>query len=130
MTNDTRALGSALRRLSSVLLRLSDQDLIKLSDSSYDIEIKFIKKKSKESSPNEIEVDLDDIVRKLTSSSSREVALDFLHQNYKSKKPLELIARKLDIPILKQDKADSLRDKIVEATAGARLRSEAIKGTD
>ncbi|WP_165676760.1 hypothetical protein [Metapseudomonas otitidis] len=130
MTNDTRTIGSALRRLSSALLRLSEQDLIKISDASYEIEIKFSKKKNKESLHNDPETDLDDIIRGLTNSSSREVALDFLNQKYKSKRPLELIARKLDLPILKQDKADDLRGKIVEATTGARLRSEAIKGID
>ena len=52
-----------------------------------------------------------------------------LDDKYPSKKVLEVIARKLDIPITRQDKIEDLRDKIVEATVGAKIRSQAIQGT-
>jgi hypothetical protein len=45
-----------------------------------------------------------------------------------TKTELEQIARRLSLPILKQDKAERLRDKILEATIGSRLNSQAIRG--
>lgn len=122
--------GALLRKLSSALLRLTDFELDKLQDSSYEIEIKIVRKKSKDNIHEKSKPDLSDIIEKLTSFPSREKSLEFLQDSFKSKRLLETIARDLDIPIIKEDKADTLREKIVESTTGARLRSEAIKGSD
>ncbi|MFU6378869.1 hypothetical protein ACM792_27085 [Metapseudomonas otitidis] len=121
--------GALLRKLSSALLRLTDFELDKLKDSSYEIEIKVVRKKSKDDLHGKSKSDLSDVIEKLTSFPSREKASEFLQDSFKSKRLLETIARDLDIPIIKEDKADTLREKIVESTTGARLRSEAIKGS-
>jgi hypothetical protein len=61
--------------------------------------------------------------------ASRQEAQAFLDARYSSKKAMEMIARRLDLPIVRQDKVEDLRDKVVEATVGARIRSQAIQGT-
>jgi hypothetical protein len=68
------------------------------------------------------------IVAELSLSESRTDALAILTSKLKSKKDLEIVARKLDIPIIKSEKAEALQEKIIEATAGSRLRSKAIQG--
>lgn len=128
MSENSSAVGLAMRRLSSALLRLTSDDLEKLIDSSYDVEIKITRRRAKE----EVEAggleNLASIVEKLTSFSSRDEASVFLDSNFSTKRPLEQIARSLDIPVSKKDRIDNLRDKIIEGTTGARIRSEAIKG--
>lgn len=120
---------SALRRLAMALEQMSDDELSKLNDPSCDIEIRVIRRRSKEEVSPEALGDLNDIVAKLTMFSSRAEASQFMEATFETKKTLDRIARHLDVPVLKQDKVETLRDKIIEATVGARLRSEAIKGT-
>lgn len=119
----------ALRQLVSALERLSDVDLAKLMNDSYNVEIRFTRKRNKEEIPEIPEADLSALVSKLTAFTSRQEAQGYLDTNYGTKKTLELIARHLDIPIMKQDKIEVLRDKIIEATVGARIRSQAIQGS-
>lgn len=119
----------ALRRLADAVGRLSEDDISKLADESYSIEIRLIRKRNKEDVITSTqEVDLAYVVEKLTGFPSREDAQQFLYTNFSTRKSVESIARKLDIPISKQDKVDTLRDKVIEATVGARVRSQAIQG--
>ena len=128
MSENSSAVGLAMRRLSSALLRLTSDDLEKLSDSSYDVEIKITRRRAKEEVEAGVLENLASIVEKLTNFSSRDEASVFLDSNFSTKRPLEQIARSLDIPVSKKDRIDNLRDKIIEGTTGARIRSEAIKG--
>lgn len=130
MTELNHRLGSAMQRLSSMLLKLTEDEIEKLADPTFDIEIKFVRRRGK-AEPNESSyIDLAQIASELTALSNRSDALEFLNTKFATKKSIEQIARHLDIPIQKQDKAEVLRDKVVEATVGARIRSEAIKGLD
>lgn len=121
-------IGAALRRLFVAFEKMSTEDIAKLSDPAFDVEIKFTRRRSKESTEELFTLDLNKLVEDLTGFSSRNEASEFLSKTASTKKVLEKIARHLDIPIFKQDNADILREKIIEATAGARIRSEAIKG--
>ncbi|QFZ87004.1 hypothetical protein GFK26_31640 [Variovorax paradoxus] len=120
---------SALRRLAGALERMSEDEISRLIDPNCDIEIKVIRRRSKEEISPETLVDLNSLVAKLTMFPSRAEASQFMETAFETKKTLDQIARHLDVPVLKQDKVETLRDKIIEATVGARLRSEAIKGT-
>lgn len=122
--------GAALRSVISALENLKDEDLAKLTDPAFHVEIKITRRRSKEDAEAGVTLDLAGIVTKLTAFSSRNEASSFLSSTFETKKPLEQIARHLDIPIIKQDKVETLRDKIIEATTGARIRSVAIKGAD
>lgn len=131
MSNSKRELSNALRRLINALDNLSEDDFLKLFDESYGVEIRLTRKRSKEeNSPVALETDLSDLISKLTNFSSRDEAQQFLDGHCSTRKALEPIARSLDIPILKQDKVEVLRDKIIEATTGARIRSQAIQGSN
>lgn len=118
------------RRLTEALDALSEEELKKLSDPQYTVEIKAIRRRTKDD-PNLFPPDAsaEDAITQITSLPSRQDAQALLDSKFSSKKALEMIARKLDIPIIRQDKVEDLRDKIVEATVGARIRSQAIQGT-
>ncbi|MCD2486768.1 hypothetical protein, partial [Staphylococcus aureus] len=62
------------------------------------------------------DADLANVIEKLTAFPNREEAQQFLDTNFSTRKSVEPIARKLDIPISKQDKVETLRDKVIEAT--------------
>ncbi|MCL1078717.1 hypothetical protein D5R81_12570 [Parashewanella spongiae] len=74
-----------------------------------------------------LDIDLEKIVNELNDINDRNVALDKLQMI--NKKGLEVIARSLDIAIQRTDKVEAIKNKIVESTVGARLRSSAIQGT-
>ncbi|KQY85973.1 hypothetical protein [Pelomonas sp. Root1444] len=131
MSDEAFRMASALRRLAVAVERLSPDDLTKLNDEASEIEIRIVvRRRQKEEPPAEARIDLAEVVAKLTALPSRSEAAGFLEGAVETKKGLEQIARHLDVAVLKQDKAETLRDKIIEATVGARLRSEAIKGGD
>lgn len=130
MNNSAFLVASALRRLAQALERMSEDEISRLGDSNFDIEIKVIRRRAKEEVAPEALVNLEEIVAKLIKLPSRAAAAQFLGATFETKKNLEQVARYLDVPVLKQDKVEILREKVIEATVGARLRSEAIKGTD
>ena len=130
MSNSAFLAASALRRLAAAVERMSDDELGKLNDPGFEIEIRAVRRRPKDESAPEARLDMADIVAKLTASPSRADASKFLENGFETKKILQQIARHLDVAVLKQDKVETLRDKIIEATVGARLRSDAIKGSD
>lgn len=130
MSHSSFMAASALRRLAGALERMSEDELSRLNDPNCEIEIRVIRRRSKEENTPEALFNLNDIVAKLTAFPSRAEASQFMEATFETKKTLEQIARHLDVPVNKQDKVETLRDKIIEATVGARLRSEAIKGTN
>lgn len=117
------------RRLTEALDSLSEDELKKLSDPQYTVEVKAVRRRAKdERGLPPPDTSAEEAIAQLTSLPSRQDAQTVLDSKYPSKKALELIARKLDIPIIRQDKIEDLRDKIVEATVGARIRSQTIQG--
>lgn len=121
---------TVFRRVSEALAALSADDLVKLTDSQYSVEIKAVRRRVKDDSESALtDTDVEEAIRRLSVLASRQEAQVLLDSMYESRKQLEIVARRLDIPIAKQDKVDALRDKIIEATVGARMRSQAIQGT-
>ncbi len=128
MNNSSFLAASALRRLAAAVERMSDEELARLNEPGTEVEIKVLRRRAKDEIAPEARLDLPDILAKLTASASRAEASKFLDDSFGTKKALDQIARHLDVVVLKQDKVETLRDKIIEATVGARLRSEAIQG--
>jgi predicted house-cleaning noncanonical NTP pyrophosphatase (MazG superfamily) len=59
---------------------------------------------------------------------SRDAGSNLLLRAHLTKKELEELARLMDLPVLREDDSERLRQKIVEASIGARLNSQAIRG--
>ena len=121
---------TAFRRVSEALDGLSNEELERLIDPQYTIEIRLVRRRSRDETTLIPEVaNLGNSIQTLTDLPSRDEAKRWLEEKFPSKRALEAIARHLDMPVLRQDKLEELRDKIVEATVGARIRSQAIQGT-
>jgi hypothetical protein len=73
-------------------------------------------------------VDISEIVESIRCLSSREAGVSLLEHRELNKRSLEQLARHLDVPVLREDNSKRLIQKIVEATVGPRLNSEAIRG--
>ncbi|EHH2504883.1 MULTISPECIES: hypothetical protein [Vibrio] len=118
-----------LQKLMIEVSTLSDSDLMKIADGTHDLSIKITRKKLSNNENNSISSErLDNLINELKNCESRESGINLLTENFKNKKELEYFAKKLDIMILKQDRIDVIKDKIIEATIGALLRSNAIQG--
>jgi predicted nucleic acid-binding Zn-ribbon protein len=107
----------------------TDDEIKGLEIGSHELVIKVQKSKSSSQSISALtDQQILQITEEIQSVRSREEGLEVLKEHLKTKKELEALARYLDVLVLKQDKVDQIRDKIIEATIGAILRSEAIQG--
>lgn len=73
-------------------------------------------------------VEWSSIANQLRTLPSREEGKKLLSEVASSKAQLERLARAMDLPIAKYESVEQLRDKIIEASIGARLVSRAIRG--
>ena len=72
-------------------------------------------------------VDFELLENELRQIDNREKGLEILESKLKTKEELESFARKIDVPVLKSDKIELLRKRIIESTIGYRLRSNSIQ---
>ena len=71
---------------------------------------------------------VDETLDSLRFIQSRESGFSLLERKGLSKRALERVARSLDLPVVREDTAQRLVEKIVESSVGSRLNSEAIRG--
>jgi|688.fasta_scaffold495084_1 hypothetical protein len=117
------------RELSSALLSISAEELKKLEDGRHTLEIRVTRKKgNSDRKAVQPTVDYMNITSKLETFQNREDGSRYLTEKFSTRASLEEFARYLDIPIQRQDNIENLRNKIVDATTGAILRSRAIQG--
>jgi len=108
---------------------LSESDIQKIEKGTHELSVSLVKKKMAQVGSAELsETQKEDLLSRLNSCTSREEGRAVISEALKNKKELELFARHLDVLVLKQDKVDQIKDKIIEATVGAILRSNAIQG--
>ena len=108
---------------------LSETELSKIGAGTHEFTLKITKKKSTQSvSQKPSHILNEDLFSQLQKCQSREDGLTLVTDSLKNKKELEQFAKFLDVSVLKQDNVGQIRDKIIEATVGATLRSNAIQG--
>ncbi len=118
-----------MEEILSELNRLSESDVSKLEDGGYSISLKILKKKAQRESKIEIaDSQKGEVLKELQGCKTRDEGYEILSKYFNSKIEFEAFARFLDISVLKQDKADQIKTKIIESTVGAILRSNAIQG--
>lgn len=71
--------------------------------------------------------ELQDAAFALRRMSSREEGAAYLNANFANRSDLLNLARVLDIPIGSRDPRTRMEEKIIDATIGFRLRSDAIR---
>lgn len=108
---------------------LSDSDLEKLDSGSFSLEFKVTKKKEYARDIDSISKDdAEALLEKLKECPDRESGYELLKSSLKTKKDLEKFAKMIDIYVMKQDKIEKIRDKIIEGVIGASIRSTVIQG--
>lgn len=87
-------------------------------------------KKKRGRTPTPGEAELQAVLEYLNDAPDRESGFAKLDQDIPSKAALEALARLADLPVLRRDTVQDLRQRIVEATIGYRLRSRAVQGRE
>jgi len=131
---DKAKLAKLLRILAQIVDSSSDDELAALERYSVSKLMtpsstsKSGKNKSTESSKNLDSTNISAIIESMRHLPSRDAGVSLLERQKLNKRTLEQIARRLDLPVMREDTAGRLIQKIVEATLGPRLNSEAIRG--
>ena len=115
--------------LSRQVCNLSEADLSKIEGGTHELALKVVKKKLQASNEQGLSpINNEEILKHLQKCTSRDEGVAYITDSLRNKKELEQFAKFLDVLVLKQDKVDQIKDKIIEATVGAVLRSNAIQG--
>ena len=132
MNNEKSAISILLRQLSELLDSLDESDFSKIGDGRLELTLSQVRLPKKEKpqiqGTQEPIDDLPNIKRRLSEFTSREEAEKYLSANSPRKSDLVSLAKEMNIPIHAADTGDKIRDKIIDATVGYRLRSQAIRG--
>lgn len=110
------------------LRTIGDDDLALLTSGSGRIEVVLRPNTPKRSDVGK--ADLAGLASTLAEASDRAGAELILEDAALRRDQLQELARTLDIPSTNRDNVARLRDKIIEATVGYRLRSSAIRGRE
>jgi hypothetical protein len=115
--------------LANQIGQLSKVDIKKIENGTHELSLNLVKKKGVQSDNKKFPLNqMEELLKHLNECESREAGHAIISKSLKNKNELEQFARHLDVLVLKQDKVDHIKDKIIEATIGATLRSNAIQG--
>ena len=130
MKTQKKDLVKLLKEITTKIKSVSDDDFSKWINGELDLKIQFIPKKQKKEKqkPTKSKEEYGIILEKLQSFPTREQGHQFLLSSFPNKSNLEGFARFIDVPVIKRDNIEQLRDKVIEATVGAIIRSNAIQG--
>ncbi|MEN9433327.1 MAG: hypothetical protein RLZZ422_916 [Pseudomonadota bacterium] len=110
---------------------LDDTDIAKLNSGDFTVSLKIVRRQTVATkAKNTSDQDFNKILEELTSCKDREIGYKVLSSYSLNKKELELFAKSINVHIMKTDKIEKIRDKLIEATIGATLRSIAIQGKE
>lgn len=128
-TTDGRAFS---RRLAQFLLGLTERDIVDIAKGTASLQVarreesRSMKRRRHPAIPAEVE--LRQVLEHLNAAPSREAGFAKVDDAISGKAGLEALARLADLPVKRRDTVDDLRERIVEATIGYRLSSNAVQG--
>ena len=129
-----KAISNLLLSVNKLVNKLTNEELEILESGNFELSLNMPKRKSskgdKQSATTLDEGSLKSISEQLDSAKSREEGLVIIESSLKNKNELEFFAKHIDVAVMKSDRVDKIKDNIVDATVGARLRSSAIQGKD
>ena len=130
-----QSLGKLLRRLAEIVERGSDEDLEAVLSGRAELvapngTVRLRGKRGANSIHQGLsrEKELVALGEHLRNLESRDEGLALLRGADLQKRDLERLARLMNLPVLREDDAERLRQKIVEHGIGSRLNSRAIRG--
>jgi hypothetical protein len=124
-----RETAALLRLVAGFLERLTDVEVRALLEGKASLHVESVPPFAHTRSKSKVRsADPTAIADALRQSRTREEATAVLTQEGVSRVVLEKLARRMDLPVLRSDSVDRLRQRIVESTIGFRINSEAIRG--
>ena len=131
--SDRKKLGVVLRALGDALLEMSDADFDALVRGAG--RFTFVRDSERTKAVAEREDrpcrdrDIGQLARALDTAPTREAARELLSAEPKASiEVLRTLARQVKVHVEKRSSRDEIEQRIIEATVGARLKSEAILG--
>ncbi|EOJ8668826.1 hypothetical protein J7S95_18660 [Providencia stuartii] len=121
-----KIISKILSDISKEVLLLSDEEFDGLLNDEYRFKLVLNNKVIGKSKPV-VKKDYLSLETKLGECRNRDEGFVLLTQELKTRKELEMFAKEIGIYIMKTDKVDKIREKIIEGTIGALLRSTAIQ---
>ncbi|KHT29334.1 hypothetical protein SOV88_09445 [Pectobacterium brasiliense] len=127
--NTINILSNLFLELQREIESLSDADIKKIESGAFTIGLKIIKN-AKLSDGLDLLSDqhVNEALNELKICKDRKLGYEILSGKFKTRKELEFFAKKINIYVMKQDKIDTIKEKIVEGVIGASLRSMVIQG--
>ncbi|MBL8795117.1 MAG: hypothetical protein JNM56_14505 [Planctomycetia bacterium] len=127
---DQRDLLSALlKEMAKAVRDMSDEDLAALRNGELRIQLTPTEKSASSKKEPLHDFHPNSIVDSLRQADAFGAGLAILERECATKEHLLRLARELDLPAEKRDTVERLRERIVDATIGFRLRSQAIQSS-
>jgi hypothetical protein len=121
---------SLLRHFAKEIQAMDDEEVQRILDGELKMEIRAPQRAK--TKPRQArgcsDAELHELQDSLGRTSTRERALELINAKLQSKADLTRFARVIDIPVSKEASSGVLRDRLVEATVGYRIRSAAVRG--
>ena len=119
-----------LRKCVQFLEEISESDFARLVEGS--LKLALVDSEGKERMLHSRDLQFEELANQLRGATSRADATRLLREDpsLASKDDLAKLARAFHVRVGKQDKRETIEDKIAEAAIGVRLRSEAIQGVN
>lgn len=132
-TGDGEHIGMLLRKLADLVEKLSADEVRDVLRGNWDLRIGEADSGASMSETGsrglQLEATFAEVAGILHAAETREAGCELLGNRFPTRVVTEEFARFLDLPVYRTDTVGSLREKIVEAEIGSRLRTEAVRGT-
>jgi hypothetical protein len=124
-------MSNLLLAVNKLVNKLTDEEMKKIEEGKFELSFNFSKEKSSKAEKTIFVIEeksFKTITDQLDLAKSREEGLEIIESTLKNKNELELFAKHIDVAVMRSDKVETIKSNIVDATVGARLRSNAIQG--
>lgn len=127
--NTRKIVSSIFLEIQKEIESLSDVDIKKIESGNFTIALKVVKNTTVQNNDKILsEKVANELLNELKGCKNREIGYEILSNKFKTRKELEFFAKKINVYIMKQDKIDKVKEKIIEGVIGASLRSSVIQG--
>ena len=123
---------SLLRDFAKQIQAMDDSQIERILSGDLGIEVRVLDKDTTKVSKGRVrcsDQEIDQLRQALQETNSREKAEALIEQYLYSKADMIRFARFLDVPASQKSTSEDLKNRLVEATVGYRLRSAAIRGS-
>lgn len=127
--NTRKIVSSIFLEIQKEIESLSDVDIKKIESGDFTIAIRVVKNTTVQNNDKILSEKIaNELLNELKGCKNREIGYEILSKKFKTRKELEFFAKKINVYIMKQDKIDKVKEKIIEGVIGASLRSSVIQG--